>query len=183
MENLCKDFTRQISFLLSNFKFCSTDVKYHLMKRYCMSVYGVVLYDLMPVYANSLCTTWRKCICRLFDLDIRTHSMYMSLTFNDLPCEAQLHLRFINFINKTMSTSNNIVRLCTNSAISGSRSSTYRNINCIRWRYDITVNDCCTSAHSRGHYNVVGLLLSSCCHMALLSWLDDLPCCSSESME
>ena len=67
--------------------------------------------------------------------------MYISLIFNDLPCEAQLHLRFINFINKAMSSSNNIVRLCANSAISGSKSSTCRNINYIRWRYDININD------------------------------------------
>ena len=41
MENLYKDFARQIYFLLSNFKLCSFDVKYHPMKRYCMSLYGV----------------------------------------------------------------------------------------------------------------------------------------------
>ena len=39
--------------------------------------------------------------------------------------------------------------------LGGRRSSTCRDINYIRWKYDININDCCISALSRVHYSVV----------------------------
>ena len=77
------------------------------------------------------------------------------MIFNDLPCKVQLHRRFINFTNKAMRSSNDIIKFSANSAISGSRSSTFRNLNYIRWKYDININDSCISALFRAHYNVV----------------------------
>ena len=72
-----------------------------------------------------------------------------ALRSDHLPCEAQLHKKFINFINKAMGSSNDTVRFCANSAISGTRCC--RNINNIRCKYDININDCRISACSGAH--------------------------------
>ena len=43
INSLCNDFMLRMNFLLSNFKHCSHDVKYRLVKSYCMAFYGYML--------------------------------------------------------------------------------------------------------------------------------------------
>ena len=45
INSLCNDFMLRMNFILSNFKHCSHDVKYRLVKSYCMAFYGYVLLD------------------------------------------------------------------------------------------------------------------------------------------
>ena len=50
---LCIDFMLRMNFLLSNFKHCSHDVKYRLVKSYCMAFYGYVLLDISSKNINK----------------------------------------------------------------------------------------------------------------------------------
>ena len=75
VRNLCQDFVTRINFLISQFSYCTTNVKYQLVKRYCMSLFGSVLCDFSSDVIKVICTTWRKCIRRLLNLD-KKHIVY-----------------------------------------------------------------------------------------------------------
>ena len=51
INSLCNDFMLRMNFLLSNFKHCNHDVKYRLVKSYCM----VTCYLIYPVRISTSC--------------------------------------------------------------------------------------------------------------------------------
>ena len=54
INSLCNDFMLRMNFLLSNFKHCSHDVKYRLVKSYCMA-FMVTCYLIYPVRISTIC--------------------------------------------------------------------------------------------------------------------------------
>ena len=77
-----------MNFVFRKFKHSSHDVKYRLVKSYCMAFYGYVLLDLSSKNINKLYVTWRKCIRKFLDIPYRTHARYVSFIFDDVPIEA-----------------------------------------------------------------------------------------------
>ena len=73
INSLCNDFMLRINFLLSDFKHCSYDVKYRLVKSYCMAFYGYVLLDLTSKNIKKFYVTWRNSNCKFLDIPYQTH--------------------------------------------------------------------------------------------------------------
>ena len=67
----------RMNFLLSNFKHCRHDVKYRLVKSYCMAFYDYGLLDLSSKNINKLYVTWRKFIHNFLDIPYQTPSRYV----------------------------------------------------------------------------------------------------------
>ena len=144
-QKLCIDkavnnFICNFNFIMSSFSMCSYEIKYSLMKSFCMSLYGSVLWDFDNDYVNRFFVTWRKSVRKLLNLPYQTHSRYLNHLVNDLNIETQLHKRFLNFLDKLNNSSNNILSLCGKLALSGSNSSTCRNVNLCRKLYNLDFN-------------------------------------------
>ena len=115
--------------LLLHLKYAYCDVKYKLLKTYCMSLYGCVLWDLGSKSMSDFYVTWRKSIRKL--LPLRTHSKYLPLLCDDLPIDVQLFKRLNKFLNKALCNSNICIKICVDLAINGSGSSVSESINVI----------------------------------------------------
>jgi hypothetical protein len=84
------DFYRRFNHMLCNFQYVQADVKYHLFKSICMSVYGSQLWDYSSRVCDQFFTAWRKAVRRLCKLSQRTHNHLLPLIVN-----TQLHKRLI----------------------------------------------------------------------------------------
>ena len=143
INSLCNDFMLRINFLLSNFKHCSYDVKYRLVKSYCMAFYGYMLLDLSSKNINKLYVTWRKCIRKFLDIPSQTHSRYVSFIFDDVPIEAQLHKRSVKFLSNIMTSENHVVQLCGKIMSNGSQSSVSKSFNYLAHLYSLSYSQIC----------------------------------------
>ena len=130
INSLC-NFMLRMNFLLSNFKHCSHNVKYRLVKSYCMAFYGYVLLDLSSKNINKLYVTWRKCIRKFLDIPYQTHSRYISFIFDDVPIKAQLHKRSVKFLSNIMLSENHVVQLCGKLMSNGNQSAVSKSFNCL----------------------------------------------------
>ena len=134
----CKnDFVSKLNFIISNFGSCCTDVKYSLLKTFCMSLYGCVLWDLSDKSIETFYTTWRVGIRKLLNLPRMTHGKYLPEIVNDIPVECQLHRRVIKFVNSLFDSENSVIKCCTKLALNGSRSVVSRNINYVLSKYQL----------------------------------------------
>ena len=98
--------------ILSLFSNAHTTVKYCLFQRYCMSMYGAVLWNFNSVGFKKVCTTWRKCIRCIFQLPNMTHSRYLSLDLQNVPIRLNIYTRVNQFLHSIVNSDNSIVRLC-----------------------------------------------------------------------
>ena len=132
-----QDFVNRVNFLIANFSECSVDVKYILLKRFCMSLYGCVLWDFSCKSVNQFFTAWRTAIRRLLDLNRQSHGAYLPMLVDDIPVEGQVHKRFIKFMYSLHNSNNNVTRLCLKLALNGSRSNVCRSYNHIKKKYGL----------------------------------------------
>ena len=132
------DIFQRCNLLLSQFNKVNSDVKYQLFKSFCMSVYGCVLWDFSCQYVEKFFIAWRKCVRRIIGVPNNTHCNLVYLLCNDLPVGAQLHLRFLNFFRKSMSSANKCLNLCSRLVLKGSRSKVSNSLNFICERYSMT---------------------------------------------
>ena len=131
------DLIRRVNVLLSNFRNVYIDIKYRLFKTFCMSLYGCLLWDLSSNSVNMINIAWRKCIRRLFGLPPRTHNALIHAICNDIPIDAQIHIRFLKFMKGCLLSSNPCIQLCARLAIDGSNSDACKSVNFICSKYDI----------------------------------------------
>ena len=82
-----------------------------------MKFYGYVLFDLNSKNINKLYVTWIKCIYLWYSL-----SSYVSLLFDNIPIEAQLHKRYIKILSTVLQIENDVVQLCGKLMGNGSQS-------------------------------------------------------------
>ena len=132
-----QDFVNRVNFLIINFNECSLDVKYILLKRFCMSLYGCVLWDFSCNSINNFFTAWRIAIRRILDLNRQSHGAYLPMLVNDIPVEGQLHKRVIKFMNNLHKSENSFTKLCLKLALNGSRSNVSRSFNFIKKKYGL----------------------------------------------
>ena len=123
--------------LIAQFANASPDVKYHLFKSFCMSLYGCSLWDLSSPAMSIFFVAWRKCIRRLLDISPRSHSYLLHLLCDDAPVEVQIHRRFVNFMSSCYKSQNDLVALASKLAIAGSRSGACNSLNYICSLYNI----------------------------------------------
>ena len=130
----------RMNFLLNNFKLCSHDVKYRLVKSYCMAFYGYMLLDLSSKNINKLYVTWRKCTRKFLDIPHLTHSRYVSFIFDDVPIEAQLHKRSVKFLSNIMLSKNHVLQLCGKL---GSQSAVSKSFHYLAHLYALSYSQIC----------------------------------------
>jgi hypothetical protein len=97
--------------LMCKFGHCSIDVLSALFFSYCSSFYGCPLWDLRNI--EPILTAWRKCLKRIWKLNIRTRTKYI----NNLPkgnLISALLIHSLSFYMQCLSSSNAIVKLASN---------------------------------------------------------------------
>ena len=129
IEDIQNDFIILVNFIMSNFGNCNHDVKYKLMKSYCMALYGAVLWDATDPKVNAFCSSWR-CFLKLIleDLNARSHSNLLYLVVENLNIEGQIYRRKVKFLNSILTSRNPILSKCGNLIKEGSRSSVSQSI-------------------------------------------------------
>jgi hypothetical protein len=131
------DLYKRTNVLMSQFYHAGYNVKYHLFKSHCMSLYGYHLWDLSKPFMENLYTAWRKCIRMLLKLPYRTHNTLIPVIIDDLCIQAQIAKRFVRYFHTIFHSGNKYVELCKKMLICGSQSSigTGRSFNIIMNRY------------------------------------------------
>ena len=134
-ENVILDasytLTRNVNFILANFKNCSYDVKFKLFNSYCTSFYGCPLWNLSCKYMSRFFIAWRKSVRRLFDLPYRTHCELLPIIADCQHIETQLLCRLSKFVSKSLSSHNDYLSLLMSIATNGSRSILSNSFNLI----------------------------------------------------
>ena len=95
--------------IMTNFGHCSVDVLNRLFLSFCTSFYGSPLWDLNLIAPLEL--AWRKCIKKIWKLNMRTRSMYIAL-LSKIDLYPMLGLRFFNFYMRCLNSPNPIVQYC-----------------------------------------------------------------------
>ena len=140
IEMSIRELYSNTNMLITQFGNVDTSVKYSLMKTFCMSLYGSSLwnYENIKIMQRFL-IAWRKCLKRLLDISVKTHSKYLYAVVNDIPVEIQLHRRFVKFI-RDCSYGNSCTQLCVQLILYGSRSNACSSINHISHLYGLNRN-------------------------------------------
>jgi hypothetical protein len=129
MVNRINDFVRRVNVLCAKFRYLHTNARYALFKSYCMSLYGCQLWDLESKHMELFYVAWRKCVCRVLNVNVRTHCALLPLICDDLPINVQLNKRFSNFFTNIRISQNVLVKYCGHLAVAGSRSACCNNLN------------------------------------------------------
>ena len=136
------DFISNVNTIICHFHMTNTEVKYKLLKSYCMPLYGCCLWDFSGQDVNKFYVTWRKCIRRLLNVPYNTHCKLLYPVVSDIPVEMQLHKRFVNFAREVMLSNNSLIKLCFRLAINGSCSSFCNSYIFIKYTYNMKWNLC-----------------------------------------
>jgi len=129
----------QINNVLCYFGHLYPVLKLKLLKIYCYSLYGSVLWDLDHSKLTSLCCTWRKGLRRTWDLPYRTHCNLLPVLCNCLPMYDELCRRTAAFINQCLNSDCDLVNRLTHYGIhvERMRSSLGRNAQLCCARYGV----------------------------------------------
>jgi len=94
----------QINNVLCYFGHVFPVLKLKLIKTYCYSLYGSVLWHLDHSNLETLCTTWRKGLRRIWDLPYHTHCNILPILCSSLPMYDEIGRRTANFINQCLNS-------------------------------------------------------------------------------
>jgi hypothetical protein len=107
----------QINNVLCYFGNLSPVLKLRLIKMFCCSLYGSVLWDLDHSSIDALSCTWRKGLRRVWDIPYRAHCNILPLLSNVLPLFDEICKRTANFINSCLKSDCILVNKLTYRAI------------------------------------------------------------------
>jgi len=115
-------------------------VKLQLMKTYCTSFYGSVLWDLSHPVITAFCTTWRKGICRIWGIPYCTHISLLPIMSNCLPLLDELCCRSAAFIKSCLKSDSSIVSAVAHYGVYDGRMNSHIGGNAFFCcsRYDVT---------------------------------------------
>ena len=122
------DFYKKFNYMYVRFNICGTKVKYKLFKSLCMSLYGMVLWELSGTCIYSFYCAWRKCIRKLFNLPYRTRSHLLPYICNDDNNKIQVYKRFQKFSDSIINSNNICVSMCAKLSECGSQSTVSDNM-------------------------------------------------------
>jgi len=100
----------QINNVLCYFARRDPITKLRLMRIYCGSLYGSVLWDLTNVCVEDVCTVWRKGLRRVWNIPRHTRSHLLAPLCGTLPLREELSWRFINFTHSCLTSNSESVR-------------------------------------------------------------------------
>jgi len=100
----------QINNVLCNFGKLDSLVKLNVMKAYCSSLYGSVLWNLSNSCIESVCSMWRRGLRCVFAVPYNAHSALMSPMSGSLPIMDKLCKRFLLFSQRCWLSDSDVVR-------------------------------------------------------------------------
>ena len=113
IQKAVSDLYYATNIVMSKFGHCSCIVLSRLFESYCTSFYGSPLWCVADI--DPLVTAWRKCIKRIWKLNMRTRTKYVTL-LSKVDFFQMFLLRFYNFfINCSLSSNPNVhlvFRMC-----------------------------------------------------------------------
>ena len=98
----------------------NTEVKYKLLKSYCMPLYGCSLWDFFRSTCKQILCSMVKMYQAFMNVPYNTHCKLLHSIIRYIPVEMQLHKRFMNFAKEVMLSNNSLIKLCFKLEISGS---------------------------------------------------------------
>ena len=133
----------QINSVLCFFSKRDPIIKLSLLKSYCSSFYGCVLWDLSHSCINDFCVIWRKGLRRVWDLPHNTHSNLLSPLCGSLPLMDEISCRNAQFIGNCLKSDCEIVNFIARHGVYFSRmlSPIGRNAQFCSSRFSISLND------------------------------------------
>ena len=129
------DFIGRVNVTLAHFKFAHSDTLHTLFKAFCMALYGCQLWDYSSKEVNYFYKTWRKCVRRVWRLPPRTHNELLHLICGEVRVEQQLHRRLAKFLKALGQSDNELVHLCLQLTVRGSRSPVANSVALLSHRY------------------------------------------------
>ena len=114
VREACANLYSRTNVIMSRFGHCSSDVLNYLFTTHCTSLYGCPLWDLNAL--DPLAIAWKKCLKRIWKIDIRTRSKYVA-HLSQIRYDSVVHLRFFNFFVNCWHSKNDIIRLIARHAI------------------------------------------------------------------
>lgn len=100
----------QINNVLCYFGKLDYSVKIKLLKSYCSSLYGSVLWDLSNPCIESVCTSWRHGLRRIFGLPYNAHSFLLPVLSCSLPVIDELFKRSVLFAQRCLTSDCALIR-------------------------------------------------------------------------
>ena len=97
------DFYVKVNMVLSHLMHAYSHIRYKLFKSYCMSLYGSQLWDFQSKMMETFYVAWRKSVRRILGVPPTTHCKYLHYIADDRDIKAQLHKRFMKFIQSAHS--------------------------------------------------------------------------------
>ena len=133
----------QINNVLCHFGKLDSLVKLNLMKAYCCSLYGSVLWNLSNPCVESVCCMYRRGLRRVFGLPYNAHSALLSQISGSLPIMDELCKRFLLFSQRCWCSDSDLVRFALSHAVSCGlmNSPLGRNVVFCCLRYHISIDD------------------------------------------
>ena len=126
----CKhDFISKANCVISNFASCTVHVKYKLLKSFCLSLFGCVLWNLSSKSVDIIYTAWRVIVRKLLNVSYKTHSLYLPLIIEDWSIQTQIHRRYVKFFNSVVHSTNRVIHMCKLLVVNGSGSSVCKSLN------------------------------------------------------
>ena len=105
------------------------------------------LWDHCPNASDIFYTAWGKCLRRIDVLPNKTHTIILPVMWDVKPIPVQLHIRFVNFVNKNDQIENNIIEICHNLTMQGSSTSISNSVSHISCLYNIPRHNVPISKH------------------------------------
>ena len=130
-------FYAKLNVLMRDFCYVNFEIKYLLMKTYCMSLFGSPLWELDGKNISSFYVAWRKGVQKLLSLPYNTHCVLLNLICHDTTIDNQLDRRVVKFLACCKISNNTLVKLCYNLACNGSQSAVDNNMTFLCSKYGI----------------------------------------------
>lgn len=104
MDKIRNSLCCQINNVLCYFGHVFPVLKLQLIKTFCYSLYGSVLWQLDHSNLETLCITWRKGLRRVWNIPYQTHCNILPIMCNCLPMYDEFCKRTVNFINQCLNS-------------------------------------------------------------------------------
>ena len=113
------DIISRVNVLCTHSSFVNINLLRYLYKSLCTAYYGCPLWKLSGTSLDSFVTCWKKSIRHLFKLSNRTRSRLIPYIIGSADIQTQLLTRFSSFWIKCCTSSNEILKICTQVCESG----------------------------------------------------------------
>ena len=136
-RQMANDMTWRAISVVSNFSYCSVEVRRKLFLSFCTSFYGICLLDLQSKEFDNFYTAWRKVVRKVFNVPVRTHSRLLPGIAECLPIKDQICERLVRFAKSCQCGSNSCIVLFINMALNDSGSYMSNSLNAIECDFRI----------------------------------------------